>query len=228
MKRYYQYLAIFSLAWLSACGDEVTPSSPSVRVIGDLELPGAIPDSTLIYRIPFGDNMRLKVFSDANTHNPKGRIDIYATASASARVVAAAAGTVRYIQDRFSKVDRNPSDGCDNNYVWIEHSNGEWTKYSHMAQNTTTGNAGLRVGSRVKQGTFLGYESDVGCTNGKHLHFEVGVPRRIDPITLQGGYLNDNAGQKRNRNPRICNIPNQRFAHGQTYRAKPCPRRLRP
>ena len=129
-------------------------------------------------------------------------------------IVAAAPGTVRFIVDSFSEA-RPGQSPCNNNYVWIEHANGEWTKYSHMTQNSTTEDAGLTVGDTVDTGEFLGYEDDVGCASGNHLHWEVGVPANpADPIDSQG-FLR--GGSAENLIPRICGIPNQRFVAGTTY-----------
>jgi hypothetical protein len=78
-----------------------------------------------------------------------------------------------------------------NNFVWIEHPNGEWTKYTHMLRGTvgqgTDNNgdpgAGRFVGEFVAAGTPLGIEGDVGYASGPHVHFEVAVPNhvRLDP-----------------------------------------------
>ena len=60
------------------------------------------------------------------------------------RIVAAAAGHIRYIVDTNSNWQHpvlTGADDCSNNYVWIEHKNGEWSKYFHMLQGTTTGGA---------------------------------------------------------------------------------------
>ena len=138
--------------------------------------------------------------------------------------MAAASGHIRYIVDSFSKrVDSSSGDPCTNNYVWIEHANGEWTKYSHMKKHSTTKTAKLKVGQFVKAGTFLGYEDKVGCASGSHLHFEVGVPRTNDPISTTGGFLRDNSGSKRNRIPRICGISGGIFVDDKTYTARKVP-----
>jgi murein DD-endopeptidase MepM/ murein hydrolase activator NlpD len=67
-----------------------------------------------------------------------------------------------------------------NNYVWIEHPNGEWTKYTHMATGSVTAN-NWQVGDWIEVGEVIGVESDIGFASGRHLHFEVGLPN--DPKT---------------------------------------------
>ena len=184
-----------------------------------------------VYRIPYADGTDVRVGRDHNTHTPKGRFDINGTGGGTYRIVAAADGTVRYIEDGFDKrLSCKKGDGQprNNNYVWIEHANGEWTKYSHMTKGSSTGKAKLKVGKFVKAGTYLGDEGDVGCAGGDHLHFEVGVPRATDPVSIVGGFLSDNNGSKRNRIPRICGIDGGRFAAGRSYDARKVPGNIKP
>ncbi len=75
-----------------------------------------------------------------------------------------------------------------NNFVWIEHPNGEWTKYTHMLRGSVgqgtdvNGNpgAGRFVGEFVAAGTPLGIEGDVGIASGPHVHFEVAFPEYVE------------------------------------------------
>jgi murein DD-endopeptidase MepM/ murein hydrolase activator NlpD len=176
-----------------------------------------------IYRLPYADGITVKVFDDFMTHRPHGRIDFFAAGGQQPyRVVAAAAGRMRAIQDRFAEQQsgRAAAD-CRNNYVWIEHSNGEWTNYSHLAQGSVTKLAKLKVGDVVQAGTFIGHEAAVGCAMLDHVHFEVAVPDEKTPID-SGGFLLDNEGGKRERNPRFCNVPSGTVAKDVTYRAAAC------
>lgn len=67
-----------------------------------------------------------------------------------------------------------------NNYIWIEHPNGEWSKYTHLQTGSITGGPGnLSVGDTVQVGHPLGIEADIGRATGRHLHHEVAV--RTDP-----------------------------------------------
>jgi murein DD-endopeptidase MepM/ murein hydrolase activator NlpD len=183
-----------------------------------------------VYRIPFENGTSVGVTNDFNKHKPLGRIDMSGKGGdGEYKIVAAADGTVRYVVDNFSKqVDSDSGEPCTNNYVWIEHANGEWTKYSHMQQNSSTQKAKIKVGQFVKAGTYLGDEGKVGCAGGDHLHFEVGVPRATDPVTATGGFLQDNDGSKRNRDPRVCGIAGGVFKSGETYEARDVPGNLTP
>jgi Peptidase family M23/Bacterial tandem repeat domain 1 len=189
----------------------------------------AVDPSQGVYRIPYANGTEVKVTNDHIDHSPIGRIDMHGEGGDSYKIVAAADGTIKFIEDSFSaKQDSKTASACNNNYVWIEHANGEWTKYSHMKQNSTTGKAKLKAGDRVKAGTYLGDQGSVGCASGTHLHFEVGVPLASDPITITGGFLKDNGGSERNRIPRICGIEGRIFKSGKTYEARNVPGNLSP
>lgn len=177
----------------------------------------AIQKSSGYYRIPYAQNTNVHVSRDVDDHTPIGRVDMHGHDASSYRIVAAASGHIRYIEDSHTG---QTTMKCYNNYVWIEHPNGEWTKYSHLRKNSVTMSAGRSEGDWVKMGDFLGYEGDVGCATGDHLHFEVAVLRSIDPITTIGGFVLDNGGSKRNRDPRICGISGGLFNSGEFYTAE--------
>ncbi|MGH7595925.1 MAG: M23 family metallopeptidase [bacterium] len=122
------------------------------------------------YRIPYSNNTQIKVAQDHKTHDPEDRVDLIGVRGMPPyRIVAAAAGTVRFIEDRHTascSIPEVTNCGACNNYVWIEHSNGEWTKYSHFQTGSVTKIARISVGQRVAAGTFLGVEGDVGSTRG--------------------------------------------------------------
>lgn len=182
-----------------------------------------------VYRIPYQNGTTVKISRDFLTHTPLGRIDMSGTGGNEFKIVAAADGTIRFVVDSFSaQIDSGSGQPCTNNYVWIEHANGEWTKYSHMQKDSSTTKAKIKVGQKVKAGTYLGDEGKVGCAGGDHLHFEVGVPRATDPITTVGGFLADNDGSKRNRVPRICGISGGIFVAGASHEAQDVPGNLTP
>ncbi len=181
-----------------------------------------------IYRIPYADGTEVHILHAADDHDPPGRIDMAGRGGGPYAIVAAADGTIRFIVDSNTKQQLFSSSDCRNNYVWIEHDNGEWTKYSHMREGTTTGKAGLKVGDIVTAGTYLGDEHNVGCASSSHLHFEVGVPSSSDPIDPVGGYLRDNDDSIRNRDPVICGIDGRTFRDGENYVAVAGPGEVSP
>jgi murein DD-endopeptidase MepM/ murein hydrolase activator NlpD len=187
------------------------------------EAASPLPMSEGRYRLPYANGTRVKVFDDVRTHRPAGRVDLYAIdGQAPYRVTAAAAGKIAAIQDSYAEQQsgRAAAD-CRNNYVWISHSNGEWTTYSHLAHGSVSGSAGLKVGDTVAAGQYIGDEDAVGCAMLDHVHFEVAVVDPADPID-EGGFLKDNADGRRARNPRFCGVPEGGAAKDAVYSAVPC------
>lgn len=174
------------------------------------------------YRIPYADGTKVHISRDFYDHNPPGKIDMSGRGGGPYRIVAAAAGQIRYIEDGRSKQQhperwlRN-TDDCFNNYVWIEHENGEWSKYSHMQMGTTTAKAKLKVGDYVAEGTYLGDEGKVGCAWPAHLHFEIVVPSSENPgIADPSGKLRKYSDEQA-RNPLIAGIEGGTFKDGENY-----------
>ena len=174
--------------------------------------------SATVYRIPYEDGARVLVSRDHRTHQPPNRVDLVSADAASRRIVAAAAGIIRFIVDEFGvRQDSRTTRQCNNNYIWLEHGNGEWTKYSHVRQHSARERAKLQQGDMVDAGAYLGDEGDVGCASGRHLHFEVAVPDdRADPIVRSGGFI-----KGRNLAPRFC-VPGEMLVAGAVYVAGPC------
>ncbi len=156
-----------------------------------------------VYRVPYSAGTEIRVNRDHYTHTSPntdvtGRYDIIGINNGSScgtnyPIVAAAEGIIRRIVDNHNTKPPTCDPDCQdfNNYVWIEHANGEWTKYTHMKRNSTSVDAGLQVGDQVCAGRFLGYECEIGQANGPHLHFEVRKP--LDPaninISVAGGFM---------------------------------------
>jgi murein DD-endopeptidase MepM/ murein hydrolase activator NlpD len=114
-----------------------------------------------------------------------------------------------------------------NNYVWIEHPNGEWTKYTHFATGSVTAN-NWQVGDWINVGEVLGIESDIGFASGRHLHFEVGLPNDptdLTPFTRLGGFMVRQTNSFGiNLVPRVCNASDVDFlyATGDNFVVAPC------
>jgi murein DD-endopeptidase MepM/ murein hydrolase activator NlpD len=205
----------------SACVTVLCCGLGSASLAGPTAAPAVT--SQRIYRLPYVDGTTVKVFDDFMTHRPPGRIDFFGVDGRRPyRVVAAAAGRVMAIQDRFGDQQSGRAAAqCRNNYVWLKHANGEWTNYSHLARGSVSELAKLKVGDLVTAGAFIGHEAAVGCAMLDHLHFEVAVPDRRKPID-GGGFLTDNEDGKRERNPRFCNVPGGTVSKDATYRAAAC------
>ncbi len=130
-----------------------------------------------------------------------------------------------------------------NNYVWLRHPNGEWSKYSHLATGSVTGAPGnLSVGDTVTVGQVLGIESDIGRAGGRHLHHEIAWPNNLtddtpfnngsfvpgvipgggqapppgSPPGTPNGYYAGGFIQGVNRAPIVCDIPGNLYADNST------------
>jgi murein DD-endopeptidase MepM/ murein hydrolase activator NlpD len=177
---------------------------------------GTFTTSDGIYRIPFADGITVTANNDHHNHpNEFNRVDLGSPADST--IVAAASGIIRGLVDNNGEsggngdgvdINGNPQDDsmehsclddtqvvgdCSdyNNYVWIEHPNGEWTKYTHFATQSVTDN-GWFVGAPILAGEALGTQSDVGSADGPHLHFEVAVPTDPNddsPFSDLGGFV---------------------------------------
>ncbi len=153
-----------------------------------------------IYRVPYAAGTDVHITNDHFTHSPVGRYDMSGNGNGGScttnyPIVAAAAGYVRRIQDGFDVHGPDCTQNCSdyNNYLWIEHANGEWTKYSHMRRNSSAVSAGLTVGEFVNAGQLVGYECEIGAASGPHLHFEVRHPNNPGNVQIStaGGFMSD-------------------------------------
>lgn len=77
----------------------------------------------------------------------------------------------------------NNDGGGYGNYVVIEHSDGNYTYYAHMAEGSIT----VMAGDTVRQGQVIGKMGHSGNSTGVHLHFEVRSggntsTNRVDPL----------------------------------------------
>jgi murein DD-endopeptidase MepM/ murein hydrolase activator NlpD len=186
-----------------------------------------------IYRIPFANGTSVTANNDHHTHpNAFDRVDLGAANFST--VVAAASGIIRGLVDtngddpeEHSCTDDTTVVGdCSdyNNYVWIEHPNGEWTKYTHMETGSVAAN-GWAVGETILVGQPIGLMSDVGAATGPHLHFEVAVPsdpNDITPFSELGGFI-----QGSNVVTFVCDIQSigdgdNLYTQGEAYTANPC------
>lgn len=169
-----------------------------------------------LYRIPYTDGTYLNVTNGYLEHNPVGMYDLAGTFGTEPyQIVAAADGWIRWIEESFSE-----ECWCcweSNNYVVIEHPNGEWTNYTHFA----TGSVSLfghAVNDWVTAGTVLGNEGSVGCSTGPHLHFVVAkVDDPADPFDTIGGFLNGVT-----RIPVVCGTEFGYLEDNELYEALPC------
>ncbi len=172
------------------------------------------------YRIPYQELVAVHCTNDHIKHCPRGAIDMSGVGDENTTfyIVAAADGWIRYISD--SHTQSCPDGGCDNNYVWIEHPNGEWTKYVHMKYHSASDLHS--EDDWVTAGTVIGKEGSVGISTGPHCHFEVAVP--VDTNTMLfdegGGWINTSWAM--NLVPVWCNVTGNVMVAGEDYTAITC------
>lgn len=100
-------------------------------------------------------------------------IDIGGTES-STNVIASRNGTVVSTIDDDGGACVNGDESCGSsygNFVIIQHVDGNYTLYAHLAEGSIT----VKNGDTVSQGQVIGKLGDTGRTTGPHLHFEVRV-----------------------------------------------------
>lgn len=101
-------------------------------------------------------------------------------------VIASKSGTVIFPTD-YSETQYsdngyigNPDGQTYGNFVKIQHSDGTYTLYGHMAKGSIT----VVAGDVVEQGQVIGRIGNSGSSTGMHLHFEMrdSSNNRIDPL----------------------------------------------
>ena len=109
-----------------------------------------------------------------NAHNG---IDIVKEGYQLDNIVAHSDGIVVQVIDNCNANTPNNSNN-PGNMVKIDHNNGYFTRYLHLAYGTVK----VKVGDRVKKGQVIGYMGNTGYSFGGHLHFEVwNGNNRINP-----------------------------------------------
>jgi len=142
--------------------------------------PGSIEDwncGTITYDVPGYDHTGtdIGIF-------PFGRT---MQANEDVEVIAAAAGEI------IVKVDGNYDQNCNANdpswnYVMIRHSDGYYSVYGHLVENSLTTK---QVGETVAVGEYLGLVGSSGASSGPHLHFEIMDPA-FNPVDPYSGPCN--------------------------------------
>lgn len=115
-------------------------------------------------------------------------IDIVGENYTLADIIAHSDGVVETIQDGYGNIRGSIGLISYGNYIKIDHQNGYYTLYAHLRNGIS-----LKKNQKVKKGEKIGYMSDSGNANGKHLHFEVWKGNiRVNPKE----FLNKNLVEK--------------------------------
>ena len=107
-------------------------------------------------------------------------------------VLAAADGIVTFVKDDSNIGGPYPSYWDYTNFIIIEHSNGEYSRYDHLEYHS----AKVKVGQKVKAGQEIAKIGMTGYTYIPHLHFQVfiftdyNIFTDIDTLEVENFILN--------------------------------------
>jgi murein DD-endopeptidase MepM/ murein hydrolase activator NlpD len=86
-------------------------------------------------------------------------------------VLAAADGIVTFVRDDSNIGGPSIEYWNDSNFIVIQHSNDEYSRYDHLAHRSTV----VRTGQYIKRGQIIAQVGMTGFTYLPHLHFQVFV-----------------------------------------------------
>lgn len=107
--------------------------------------------------------------SPAHTDRLKHAIDFIVAQDTP--VLAAADGIVMFVRDDSYTGGPSMEYWYDSNFIAIQHANGEYSRYDHLAERSSQ----VRIGQRVKAGQAIAKVGMTGFTFMPHLHFQVFV-----------------------------------------------------
>src|ERR671910_3820061 len=105
--------------------------------------------------------------SPAHTGKLRNAIDFIVAENTP--VLAAADGIITFVKDDSHKGGPSIEYWHDSNFIVIEHPNGEYSRYDHLAH----GSAVVRTGQYIKRGQVIARVGMTGFTYVPHLHFQV-------------------------------------------------------
>lgn len=121
--------------------------------------------------------------SPAHVGNLRNAIDLIVPVNTP--VLAAANGIVNFIRDDSDIGGPEPSYWTYTNFIVIMHSNGEYSRYDHLAYRSSK----VKVGQHVSEGQEIAKVGMTGYTYLPHLHFQVfvftGINVWTDFITVE-------------------------------------------
>jgi murein DD-endopeptidase MepM/ murein hydrolase activator NlpD len=122
------------------------------------------------YRLPVPKNSLERIdrtSSPAHTGNLRNAIDFIVPENTP--VLAAANGVVTYVKDDSSIGGPNPTYWNFTNFVAIMHANEEYSRYDHLAPQSSK----VKVGQTVSEGQEIAKVGMTGYAFSPHLHFQV-------------------------------------------------------
>lgn len=148
----------------------------------------AKPDN-YVYRLPFVEGKSFAVgqgFHGKFSHFGEDEFAVDFNLPLKSEVFAAREGRVVDIQESFERGGPDPAFKPFGNYIIIEHSDGTYGEYFHLAKE----GALVEIGQKIERGKRIGLSGNTGYASHPHLHFGIygavnGETRRSFPIQFQ-------------------------------------------
>jgi len=171
-------ISLVCIVVLAACSSPSAPTAVGARWIYRENCPGPYPaQETSLYILPYEPGQSFTSGGNCSGSHALYSQDQYAYDFVTAldplvpmpiatHVVAARAGEVTFVEERFADSTRTTGQG---NGIFIRHDDGSIGMYWHL----TTNGALVEVGDRVAQGQVIALSGDSGDSTAPHLHFGV-------------------------------------------------------
>ena len=125
------------------------------------------------YKIPFPKDVEFKIAKPTGDYAHENYPEIYYAIDfvvpINTPVSAIKAGKTIVLKDDSDEYGIDPSFIDKVNFVVIDHQDGTYAEYLHLAK----GKIKVKKGDEVKPGDLLGYTGLSGCMDGAHLHLNV-------------------------------------------------------
>ena len=164
--------------------DPLRVGSANFNLTTAVGTPDTRADRDHIYAWPLRETTRSRITQryDGPTHNEDfSRFAIDLAAAEGTPVVAARAGIVVFLEDRYFESGLDRAAFRDKaNHVRILHEDGSMATYAHLAPDSVN----LVPGQRVAVGDEIGRSGNTGFSSGPHLHFAILVNRDMKIVSI--------------------------------------------
>ncbi|MEH6630544.1 MAG: M23 family metallopeptidase [Halopseudomonas aestusnigri] len=153
-----------------------------------------IHDSDILYNLPYSPDSTYPISQGPNgsfSHYGANTNAIDWAMPVGTRILAAREGTVIGYRENSNRGGPSDEYKSEQNYIWIQHSDGTVGQYLHLKKNGVT----VEIGDFVKRGQLIGLSGNTGYSTAAHLHFHVsgsqeeGDAFRTFPIHFKNRHL---------------------------------------